>query len=176
MPNIKDISLDPATTTDAVLLSNLLELYIHDLSEVFPNVELGVDGRFGYPKLPLYWSESDRRFAFLIRCNTRTIGFVFATRGSPVSEDPDTFDVAEFFVIRQYRNCGVGLQAAHLLWGRHPGKWTVRVSLGNPNALGFWRRTVALATNGIATEYERPGTPNAWHVFAFETFSGCASR
>lgn len=68
---IKDVSLDLATATDTVLLSNLLELYIHDLSAIFPSVELGADGRFGYPNLPLYWSESDRRFAFLQRTRGR---------------------------------------------------------------------------------------------------------
>jgi len=176
MPDFKEVSLDPATTTDAVLLSNLLELYIHDLSEAFPSVELGADGRFGYPKLPLYWSEHDRRFAFLIKCNARVAGFVFATRGSPVSEDPDTLDVAEFFVIRQYRHYGVGRQAAHLLWDRLPGKWTVRVSQGNPNALDFWRRTIVHVANGTVSEFERPGMPNAWLVFAFEITTERAAR
>ena len=173
MPDFKDVSLEPAATTDAALLSNLLEFYIHDLSEVFLGVELGVDGRFGYPKLPLYWSEDDRRFPFLIKCNARVAGFVFATRGSPASEDPGTLDVAEFFVLRQYRHCGVGRRAAHLLWKRLPGKWTVRVSQGNRGALDFWRHTVRHATDGTATEFERPGMPNDWLVFAFETIAGC---
>jgi predicted acetyltransferase len=175
MTDSKDVSLEPATTTDAALLSNLLELYIHELSEVFPGVELGEDGRFGYPKLPLYWSEDERRFPFLIKYNARVAGFVFATRGSPASDDPDTFDVAEFFVLRQYRHRGVGQRAAQLLWKRLPGKWTVRVSQGNRNALAFWRHAVAHATNGTATEFERPGTPNAWLVFAFEIIAGCTA-
>ena len=55
------VSLDAATRSDALLLFNLLELYIHDLSDVFPHIELGPDGRFGYERLPLYWSEPERR-------------------------------------------------------------------------------------------------------------------
>jgi hypothetical protein len=51
-----DVTLQPATVADAALLTNLLELYVHDLSEIFP-VTIGADGRFGYPKLDLYWSE-----------------------------------------------------------------------------------------------------------------------
>lgn len=168
MPASKDVSLDPATPAQAGLLANLLELYIHDLSEAFPNVEIGADGRFGYPKLPLYWSEPDRRFPFLIKHGARVAGFAFATRGSPVSEDPNTFDVAEFFVLRQHRRHGVGQQAAQLLWNHFPGKWTVRVSQGNRGAPDFWRRAVAHATNGTATEIERPGAPNPWLIFAFE--------
>src|SRR3954468_13353929 len=122
-----EVVLDVATPADATLLSNLLELYIHDLSAAFPNVELGADGRFGYGKLPLYWSEPERRFPFLIRCGARIAGFVLATRGSPASEDPDVFDGPEFFVMRRHRRSGVGRQAAFLLWNRLAGRWIVRV-------------------------------------------------
>ena len=46
------VRLERATPEMAPLLRNLLELYVHDLSEIFP-VELGPDGRFGYARLPL---------------------------------------------------------------------------------------------------------------------------
>jgi len=114
-----DVSLDVATAADHTLLSNLLELYIHDLSRAFPNVEMGPDGRFGYRRLPLYWSEPARRFAFLIKCGGRVAGFVLVTRGSPDSpetEDENALDVAEFFVMRRYRRSGVGRRAAFLVW------------------------------------------------------------
>ena len=55
------VTLDPAAPGEAGVLSNLLELYAHDLSEIF-FLEFGADGRFGYEKLPLYWSETERRF------------------------------------------------------------------------------------------------------------------
>ena len=51
-----EVVLEPATRRDSAVVSNLLELYSHDLSDVFA-LELGIDGRFGYEKLPLYWSE-----------------------------------------------------------------------------------------------------------------------
>lgn len=46
----QEITLEIATADDAGVLSNLVELYAHDLSEVF-GVEMGPDGRFGYEKL-----------------------------------------------------------------------------------------------------------------------------
>ena len=91
-----EVVLDVAVARDAALLANLLELYLHDLSEAFPQIELGADGRFGYDKLELYWSEPERRFPFVIRYGTRVVGFVLATRGSPASDDPDVIDVAEY--------------------------------------------------------------------------------
>jgi len=165
------VTLDPATLADAELLSNLLELYTHDLSAAFPNVQLGPDGRFGYDKLPRYWTEPDRRFPFLIRCDGRVAGFALATRGSPVVADPNVFDVAEFFVLRQYRRSGVGREAAFLLWNRFPGAWTVRVSEGNSGAVSFWSDVVANFTRGSVTESTRDGSPNAWRVFSFEVES-----
>ena len=162
------VSLEPATAADQGLLANLLELYVHDLSAAFPNVELGADGRFGYPALPLYWSEPARRFAFLIRKGERVAGFVLATRGSPALADPDVLDVAEFFVLRRYRHSQVGRRAALLLWSRLPGKWVVRVSERNPSALEFWSRVIAECVPGIRSE-QYPARSGAWQVFCFET-------
>lgn len=162
------VALALAVPSDAALLANLLELYIHDLSDVFAHPELGPDGRFGYPHLPLYFSEADRRFACVIRQGTRALGFALVTRGSPVVEDAGVYDVAEFFVVRRYRRSGVGRQAAMLLWRLFPGKWSVRVSEGNPRALAFWTQIVAEFAAGTASESIRPGEPHAWRVFNFE--------
>ena len=174
------VTLDIATPADATLLANLLEFYTHDLSAAFPDVALGPDGRFGYPHLPRYWAEPDGRFAYLIRTDGHTAGFVLATRGSPaaslsvpglpVAEDAAEFDVAEFFVLRRYRRAGVGQRAAALLWRRLPGRWTVRVGAANPDALAFWTRVVHDAAGGGPVAVTRLGGPGAagWHVLAFD--------
>jgi hypothetical protein len=41
-----EVVLEPATLRDAAVLSRLLELYSHDLSDVFA-LELGPNGLFG---------------------------------------------------------------------------------------------------------------------------------
>jgi len=163
-----EVVVEPAMPPDAAVLSNLLELYSHDLSEVF-NLELGANGRFGYEKLPLYWSESERRFPFLIRAGTRLAGFALVTRGSPASDDPNDFDIAEFFVLRRHRRSGVGRRAAFLLWNRFVAHWIVRVSEGNQNGLRFWASVIAEYTRGTAVEVTRPGSPHAWRVFMFNS-------
>jgi predicted acetyltransferase len=162
-----EVTLELAKVTDTALLSNLLELYIHDLSAVFPDVEMGPDGRFGYSKLPLFWTEPERGFPFLITINSRAVGFALVTLGSPASDDPHVFDIAEFFVTRAYRRSGVGRKAALLLWNRLQGSWTVRASEGNPGACAFWRRIIAEFTGGTAVELGRPGSPHGWRVFFF---------
>lgn len=169
MPDRRQTELVQATEADAELLSNLLELYIYDLSVAFPSVELGANGRFGYSKLARYWSEPESHFPFLLRQATRIVGFALVTRGSPASEDPEVFDVAEFFILRRYRRTGVGRQAAALLWTRFPGKWSVRVSEANPGALPFWSRVIGDYAPGNAQESKRAGKPHDWRVFSFVT-------
>ena len=174
-PPTRVVSLDRITASDSALLSNLLELYIHDMSEVFPHVQLGSDGRFGYPPLPLYWSEPESRFAFLMRCNGRIGGFVLVTRGSPVEPDPNVLDVAEFFVLRQYRRGGTGREAAFLLWHRLRGRWVVRVLEKNIGALAFWRDTIETFTGGRFDERRLSTGPNEWRVFSFGSGPGEAT-
>jgi len=166
------VSLDQASQADSALLSNLLELYIHDMSDVFPHVQLGLDGRFGYSRLPLYWSEPDRHLAFLIRCDGRVGGFILVTRGSPAVPDPNVLDVAEFFVLRQYRRGGTGSQAAFVLWNRLRGTWIVRVLETNRGALTFWRNTIATFTGGRFDERAVTTGPNEWRVLSFDTGPG----
>jgi predicted acetyltransferase len=161
-------TLDLAAPSDAVLLTNLLELYLHDLSAVFP-IQLGPDGRFGYPALALYWSEPERRLPFLIRENHRVAGFALVARGSPASADPEVWDVAEFFVLRQQRRAGVGRRAALRLWAQLPGRWIVRASEGNPGAVPFWTAVVTEYAKDAALVSQRPGNPHPVRVFAFES-------
>jgi len=168
MDAAQEVALVVATQDAAALLANLLELYIHDMSE-FLGVDVGLDGRFGYPKLPLYWSEPERRFPFLIRCGVRTVGFALVTRGSPATNDPDDLDLAEFFVLRHFRRCGVGRRAARLLWDRMPGHWVVRVSEGNRPAVPFWESIIREYSDGACSVSQRPGSPHPWRVFSFDS-------
>jgi predicted acetyltransferase len=173
-PRTPKLSLDAATAADASLLGNLLELYCHELSDVFPSVVLGPDGRFGYPALPLYWSEPERRFAFLIRVDGQVAGFVLATRGSPAA-NPQVLDVAEFFVLRRYRRQGFGQRAVRLLWNRLPGPWTVRVAEGNQIGLAFWAALLAVQAPVGVTESVRLSGSMSWRVYAFDTSTLCGA-
>ncbi len=163
-----EIVLDAARPHDATLIANLLELYAHDLSHAF-DLELGADGRFGYPKLPLYWSEPERRFPFLIRCGIRVAGFALVARGSPASDGPEDFDVAEFFIVRRHRRSGVGRRAAFLLFDRFPVRWIVRVSGGNTGGGQFWTSIITEYTHGEFGDAVLPGIPHPWRVFSFDS-------
>ena len=81
-----------------------------------------------------YWLDPDRR-AFLIRVDGAWAGLALVFVGTPR-------DIAEFFVMRKYRNNGVGTSAAKIIFERYPGQWTVRQQLTNPDATAFWRKAI----------------------------------
>jgi hypothetical protein len=76
------VAIEVATPAEAPVLENLLELYLHDLSDVFA-LEVGGDGRFGYERLPLYWTQPERRFPFLIRQELAAGWRSFRARSDP---------------------------------------------------------------------------------------------
>lgn len=175
MTSAQAVRLERATPEAAAVLSNLLELYTHDLSDIF-DLDVGPDGRFKYAKLPLYWSEPDTRFPFLIRSGDRIAGLALATRGSPATDDPADLDVAEFFVLRKYRRLGVGRAAAFALWDRLPGQWVVRVADTNQAGLRFWTAVVRAYTGGACVEDTRTVGAQRWRVLTFTAIAAPSGR
>lgn len=166
------IEVLPATIEQELVLANLLELYAHDFSE-FSNLKIGVDGRFGYEPLPLYWKES-KRFPFLVRANSDLAGFILVQQGSQVSGAGEIWDVAEFFVLRAYRRHGVGMRVAHDVWRMFTGCWEVRVTDKNLVARTFWKHAICKFT-GIGAEPTLTEVGGKrWHVFSF--FSDATSN
>ena len=167
---LTQVELVPATPDQEPVLANLLELYAHDFSE-FHEIELGPDGRFGYPHLPLYWRETDRR-PFLVRVDGKLAGLVLLKKGSKLSGDETAWDMAEFFVVRRYRRRGIGTRVAHEVWRQVPGRWEVRVMESNQSAHLFWAHAISAFTGEPvhSRRFETAGKP--WRVFAFEAKPG----
>jgi predicted acetyltransferase len=165
-PSIQ-IEVIPAAPEQEAVLGNLLELYIHDFSEL-RDFDLGPNGRFGYKLLPLYWSDPDRH-PFLVRIDGKLAGFALVKRGSEVSGNKTVWDMAEFFVIRGYRRRGFGTRVTHELWKRFPGLWEIRVMQSNVLAYHFWARAISMfageAVHPVAVEKRG----EYWELFSFES-------
>jgi predicted acetyltransferase len=162
-----NVELIPASIEQKPILANLLELYTYDFTEL-KVFNLGGDGRFGYPDLPLYWTEPGRH-PFLVKVDDYWGGFALVRKGSQVSGDEDVWDMIEFFVLRGYRRLGVGTKFAQDIWRRFPGKWEVRVIERNQRALSFWQAAIA----GFLRKPLQPSRlekgANVWQVFSFES-------
>jgi len=162
-----NVEVIAATSDQESVVANLFELYAHDFSE-FHGVEVGEDGRFGYPQLALYWRDAGR-LPFLVRVNGKLAGFVLVRRGSDLSGDPAIWDMAEFFILRGHRRRGVGSEVAHQVWKRVSGRWEIRVMESNRPGCEFWKRAIAGFTGESvrSRSFEKSGT--AWCAFSFES-------
>jgi predicted acetyltransferase len=139
----------PATAEQQTTLANLLELYAHDFSEFHP-LEIGASGRFGYPSLPLYWSEPGR-YPLLIRMGGNLAGFVLVKRGSEVSGNLTVWDMADE------------------VWRRFPGPWEVRVMQSNLSAHHFWECAIsAFAGEAPHPVFAEKGGKH-WKLYSFNS-------
>jgi len=161
------IEVIPAAPEQEPTVANLLELYAHDFSE-FHDLEIGANGRFGYPSLPLYWSEPGR-YPFLVKMDGKLTGLVLVKRGSEVSGNLTVWDMAEFFVLRGCRRRGIGTQLAHEVWRRFPGPWEVRVMQSNVSAHDFWERAISIFTGETIHPVFAEKDGKHWKLYSFES-------
>jgi predicted acetyltransferase len=161
------IKLVLASPDQQPIIANLLELYAHDFSEFHP-LELGADGRFGYPNLPLYWSKPGRH-PFLVQVNGKLAGFALVKRSAGVAQSGIVWDVAEFFILRAYRRQGVGTKVAHKVWETFRGQWEVRVMKSNRNAVEFWLQAVTGFVRAAIYPVHLEKGGERWLSFHFES-------
>ena len=133
---------------------------------------MGRDGRFGYSRLPLYWSEPEKRRAFLIRHGTELAGFILMRMESPLAEISADLVVTEFFILRRHRRSGVGRRAAFQLWDRFPGSWMVRVAEDYAAARSFWGTIIEAYTSGTFTQSRYTSNGRERRVFVFSSPKG----
>ncbi|MFC5406295.1 GNAT family N-acetyltransferase [Cohnella soli] len=99
-----------------------------------------------------YWTE-DGRHPYFIRVEGVLAGFVLI-REIGTAESMN-YSVAEFFVMKKYRNQGVGQYVAFYLFNTFKGKWEVAQIDSNLPAQKFWRKTIGRYTNNNFQEIRK---------------------
>jgi predicted acetyltransferase len=146
-----------------VVLRNLLQFYIHDMTEWF-EIDTQADGSYSYDTSAVWKNGGD---LYLAKVGESIAGF--ALLGSAVEWLGDTSarEVREFFVLRKFRRGGVGRRMAALVWNEYPGEWLVRVLELNAPAVQFWRVAIAGHSGGSFQEEARIVHGRAWRFFRF---------
>jgi predicted acetyltransferase len=140
------------------------------ISASFHDVEIGDDGRFGFEKLPLFWSGPNRH-VLLLRYRQKLAGFALLKKGSEITKRENVWDMAEFFVLRRYRRYGVGTEAARQIWSRLPGHWEIRVIESNKVAYHFWARAISTVFGEVISPIRVEIACRDWYVFSFDAQS-----
>lgn len=116
----------------------------------------------------LYWSDNSR-LPFLARLDGKLVGFVLVTQSSEPSGDGEAWDMAEFFVLRRYRNRGIGTELARKVWLRCPGSWQIRVMEKNVLARKFWESSITKFT-GLPAHFSKFVVDGVtWYRFSLNT-------
>jgi predicted acetyltransferase len=121
-------------------------LYLYDFSE-FTGFDLGPDGRYNYKYRDNYWMEANRH-PFFIKTEDKIAGFVLVNLKDPEVTEQDVHSIAEFFILKKYRNQGVGKSAVGKVFDMFPGNWRVVILSKNVVAQQFWRKVIKEYTDG----------------------------
>ncbi len=159
------LTVEAAKTEDRGPVANLLQLYLHDFSEMESDIRVDASGSFPSSDFEVYWQEESRR-VYVFRLGGALAGFAFVNDWSPSGQGVD-YGLAEFFVLRSHRRSGVGWEAANQLFASLPGQWEVAVRGPNVPAVNFWR--TALRDDTIDDLKEVAGDGQRWDgpIFRF---------
>jgi predicted acetyltransferase len=144
------LSIGLATASERPVVENLMQCYLHDFSE-FTNVTMDDQGRFEYPYLDHYWRVPDR-WPLLIRQGKDVVGMALVRQVVDPAGGHTFHEMAEFFILRNYRRMGLGCAAAKLIFERFSGSWQVAILKSNHEAQTFWQ---AVITAQVGTQYQR---------------------
>jgi len=140
-----DIQIITAKIEQQPVIKQLLELYTYEMTDL-ADFDIHDNGYFGYDDLPLYWQDHNK-YPYLVWVKKNLAGFVLIQKGSPVENDPEVWDVAEFFIMRKFRNHDVGQFVAQQIWREFNGRWQVRVWDNNKIAHAFWETVIGRFSN-----------------------------
>lgn len=149
------IQLTPAFIEHYLTIQNMARFYVYDMSEYLGNEEgweIPKDGLYECIDFKKYWEVKDA-FPFLIHYENELAGFVIIDKKG--SEPKIDFNMAQFFILRKFKNKGIGRYVAQQCFAKFPGKWEVMVIPGNDGAYNFWKATIANYTEHNFNEYTR---------------------
>jgi ribosomal-protein-alanine N-acetyltransferase len=153
--DFNQIELVAATLEEYPLIQNMGRFYVYDMSEFMGEEsgwEMPEDGMYECIDFKKYW-EDKNSFPFIVRYKSEIVGFVIVDKkGSAADID---FNMAQFFILRKFKNKGIGKYVAQACFKKFPGTWEVMVIPGNEGAYRFWRATVKSYTHHEFAEYTR---------------------
>ena len=147
------ISVRDTRTTrgDRQWIESVYRDYLDDLAPLNTGI-FPVLGEIGHrePDQLTRWFGDPGAHMLTILSDQQPAGFAMVTPGGTLKDAAARSDyrMAEFFIARPYRRRGVGRSAVRLVLDRFDGSWEIIEYLRNPAAVSFWRKVIALYTNG----------------------------
>ena len=154
----QQFELRRASAPDRLPLARMLELYQHDLSDIWDQ-DLDLHGEYGYA-LDKYFQQPECS-AWLILVNGNHAGFALVNDSVCLPEN--RLWMPQFFVLKKYRKQGTGRWAAMQLFAQLRGRWEVGQMPGNEVATRFWRSVISEVSCGKFIECQLDDA--RWHGY-----------
>ena len=79
------------------------------------------------------------------------------------------YDFTEFFVMKKYKQHGIGTAAALKIWEQFKGQWQVRVLVDNKIACSFWLQAIKKFTSVTPSKKDATINGEDWIIYSFES-------
>ena len=133
----------PAGLEDKPVIFNLLQLDMDELSQ-FPDEEPDYKdekGVYSYPYFDHYWREHER-FPYLLYSDSAIAGFAL------VRQDGKQWEMAEFYVLPQFRLRSLATTCVTEIFKKHPGKWKIGYNKYNKPGQALWQKAAERFSKG----------------------------
>jgi predicted acetyltransferase len=165
---VNEFVVRQASLDDRLPLYRMLELYQHDLSDIWDQ-DLDSHGEYGYA-LDHYW-QAEGCHPFVATAAGKYAGFALVNQAVRLGTEGYWMD--QFFVLKKYRRCGLGQLLARSVFAALPGRWEVGQMPSNVVAHAFWRKVIGEYTGGMFKEQE---LLTGWWQGVIQVFESPATR
>ncbi len=149
-------TIKSASIQEKQVIFNLFQSYLNELSS-FPDEEINYKdekGIYYYPYLGDYWRESERHPYLLLNGN-EIAGFAL------VRQVEDHWEMGEFYVLPEFRLCGLATSCCIDIFKKHQGEWRIDFNKYNQPSRALWLKLAkSLSGDNIST-----GELNTWHDY-----------
>lgn len=134
MINFKNIM-----TIDIVLVNNDQKDLLNQMIKAYQKELLGLKNPKEYKYLDSYFGKATHK-PYFIKVKKEITGFALVNKYSVVEKG--CYSIAEFYVVKEYRNKHIGKTAAIKIFDLSPGKWEIRELKTSTGAQQFWSKVL----------------------------------
>lgn len=152
-----NIELKKIESKDKIILINLFQLYMHDITLSLP-MDVNNHGLFEYNETDYYFNNKEGYDPYLIINDNKYIGFVLINKEFMVlNNEENNFNLSEFFILNAYKRKGIGKKIAFEIFDKYKGNFEIKPVPRSNTAKQFWENVIKEYTNNnYKIEYPKP--------------------
>jgi len=133
------LTLKLVNEEEAQILSNLMQLYMHETSKFSPR-EISDDGRYDTSSI-INKISSPEVDAYLVKIKGKLAGFAIV---QPKFQNGQIIarNLTDLFILESYRGFGIGEEIARMVFDESPGLWHIEIVPQHEDGAKFWGKVI----------------------------------